>query len=210
MQSQGGQEVASEETASGEDVPDIVDEILAELESGKMGREGATNESGAYEVPTVEKLSGREDIEEVIAKLEDKLANLTAEDEHLKLELVALIETLKKELERRQYQEEGKVIAKLYKVTRETEEETVKLMEMIEKAMDITTECTSIADEVENEDVKKRLTDKLNELNDILFNAINHLQFQDITRQKIERVIVALKKLNDYLNEWFGTDFIGD
>ena len=206
-EAQGGE--ASEE-ASDEEAPDIVDQILAELESGKMGAEGATNESGAYEVPTADKLTSRDDVEDIIRRLEERLENLTAEDEHLRVELIALIETLKKQIESKKQEEEKQVIAKLYRVTRETEEETVKLMEMIEKAMDITTECMGIADEVENQEVKDKLNGKLNELNDLLFSAINHLQFQDITRQKIERVIVALKKLNDYLNEWFGTDFIGD
>ncbi len=205
----GSQE--EEPQAGEEDVPDIVDQILAELESGKMGAEGATNEAGAYEVPTAEKLAERDDVGEIIKKLEERLAQLTDEDEDLKVELIAMIESLKAQLEKqRKEREETRVIAKLYKVTRETEEETVKLMEILEKAMDLTGECVNIADEFPDSEAKTKLIDKLNEINDTLFTAINHLQFQDITRQKIERIIAALKKLNDYLNEWFGTDFIGD
>ncbi len=215
QQQQEAQQDSEDETVTtdetGESEPDIVDQILAELESGKMGAESATNEEGAYEVPTAEKLMERDDVADIIKKLEERLESLGEEDESLKVELIALIESLKAQLEaQKKEKEEKRVIAKLYKVTRETEEETVKLMEILEQAMDKATECMGIVEEVENEEVKAKINEKLNEINDLLFSAINHLQFQDITRQKIERVIVALKKLNDYLNEWFGTDFIGD
>ncbi len=206
---EGTSQEESEDSGSGGE--DIVDQILAELESGKMGAAGATNEAGAYEVPTAKKLLEREDVSDIIQKLEERLASLSEEDESIKVELIALIETLKKQLEaQRKEKEETRVIAKLYKVTRETEEKTVELMEIIEKAMDIAGECLTIVEEVKDEEVKNKLTEKLNGINEVLFEAINHLQFQDITRQKIERIIAALKKLNDYLNEWFGTDFIGD
>ena len=199
---------ASEEVA--EDVPDIVDQILAELETGKMGSEEVDIE-GTYEVPTMNKLLERTDLDEIIQKLEEKLVTLSDEKSELKAELTALISAIKQQVAlQKKEKEETRVVAKLYKVTRETEEKTVKLMEMLEQAMNAATDCMSLTEQIQDQELKDKINEKLNEINDILFNAMNHLQFQDITRQKIERVIAALKKLNDYLNEWFGTDFIGD
>ncbi|BAT71627.1 two-component system, chemotaxis family, response regulator CheV [Thermosulfidibacter takaii ABI70S6] len=191
-------------------VTDIVDQILMELESGKMGSSELDTE-GSYEVPTAEKLLEREDLEEVIKKLEDKIKTLSEGDDSLKTELISLVDALKSHVKGRTGDStETRVVEKLYRVTRETEEKTYKLMDILDEAMNKTIECIQLAESLEASDLKEELVKKLNEINDTLFEAMNHLQFQDITRQKIERVIVALKKLNDYLNEWFGTDFIGD
>ena len=203
------EEKIKEDEADSEDKEDIVDKILSELEEGLMGKKGETD-LGSYTVPTAEDLKKREDLENIIEKLEKRLEEIPVSDEAYRLELMALIESLKSEIDKRKEREEGRVIEKLYKVTKETEEETVKLMERIEAAMDIVNECIEITNTMEKDEKVVELADKLNILSDMLFEAINQLQFQDITRQKIERVIVALKKLNDYLNEWFGTDFIGD
>ncbi len=48
---------------------------------------------------------------------------------------------------------------------------------------------------------------KVNSIRDDTFDAMDILQFQDITRQKIERVISVIKALHDYLNSWFASDY---
>ncbi len=48
---------------------------------------------------------------------------------------------------------------------------------------------------------------KVNSIRDNTFDAMDILQFQDITRQKIERVISVIKALHDYLNNWFASDY---
>ncbi|MBB5021384.1 protein phosphatase CheZ [Desulfurispira natronophila] len=40
---------------------------------------------------------------------------------------------------------------------------------------------------------------------DDIFVAMDLLQFQDISRQKIEKVIAVIRALNSYLNTWFGS-----
>jgi len=35
---------------------------------------------------------------------------------------------------------------------------------------------------------------------------VDILQFQDINRQKVERVISVIKALHDYLDNWFASD----
>ena len=56
----------------------------------------------------------------------------------------------------------------------------------------------NILDEIEN---------KVNSVRDNTFEAMEILQFQDITRQKIERVISVIQALRDYLNNWFASSY---
>ena len=51
------------------------------------------------------------------------------------------------------------------------------------------------------------IEEKINIVRDNTFEAMDILQFQDITRQKIERVIAVIKALHDYLNSWFASSF---
>lgn len=50
-----------------------------------------------------------------------------------------------------------------------------------------------------------QLRDRAYEAQDEVFVAMDLLQFQDISRQKIEKVISVIRALNDYLNTWFGS-----
>jgi chemotaxis regulatin CheY-phosphate phosphatase CheZ len=59
------------------------------------------------------------------------------------------------------------------------------------------------------EDVRSNTSDinnKLNDINNQIFNAMDLMQFHDINRQKIERVMAVIKKLSTYLNGLFEDD----
>jgi len=43
------------------------------------------------------------------------------------------------------------------------------------------------------------------ELKNYIFDSMDLLQFQDITRQKIEKVISVIQALHEYLNNWFAS-----
>ncbi|MGC9257276.1 hypothetical protein [Desulfurella sp.] len=43
------------------------------------------------------------------------------------------------------------------------------------------------------------------ELKNYIFESMDLLQFQDITRQKIEKVISVIQALHEYLNNWFAS-----
>ncbi len=59
----------------------------------------------------------------------------------------------------------------------------------------------SITSEIEN---------SISAIRSNIFNAMDTLQFQDITRQKIERVIGVIKALQEYLNSWFDSSSYDD
>jgi len=50
------------------------------------------------------------------------------------------------------------------------------------------------------------ISDKINEENNQIFNAMDLMQFHDINRQKIERVMAVIRKLSTYLNGIFEDD----
>ncbi|WP_027389855.1 hypothetical protein [Chrysiogenes arsenatis] len=52
----------------------------------------------------------------------------------------------------------------------------------------------------------QKIKDIAYECQDEIFVAMDLLQFQDISRQKIEKVIAVIRALNNYLNTWFGTE----
>ncbi len=56
-------------------------------------------------------------------------------------------------------------------------------------------------------DITKDIENSVSVIRDSVFDAMDTLQFQDITRQKIERVISVIKALHDYLNMWFDSSY---
>jgi len=59
---------------------------------------------------------------------------------------------------------------------------------------------------IELTDVSKNLSDKIDGENNKVFEAMELMQYHDINRQKIERVMAVIKKLNMYLNGIFEDD----
>ncbi len=55
-----------------------------------------------------------------------------------------------------------------------------------------------IVDDIEN---------SVSVIRDNTFDAMDILQFQDITRQKIERVMSVIRALHEYLNNWFSSSY---
>jgi len=56
-------------------------------------------------------------------------------------------------------------------------------------------------------DITKDIENSVSVIRENVFDAMDTLQFQDITRQKIERVISVIKALHDYLNMWFDSSY---
>ncbi len=55
-------------------------------------------------------------------------------------------------------------------------------------------------------DASKQIDEKINGENNKIFEAMELMQYHDINRQKIERVMSVIKKLNSYLNGIFEDD----
>lgn len=205
-------EVGKMEEKRENNLDDILSEILKEVESGKMGSQTEDTAPPTYEVPTESVLKrSYGDLLELLSKLKGMVGEVSPDDVEKSMVLKSLIDEIEKEIKRREKKDDGKVIQKLYKVTKESEEHGTKLMSKLESLLDLVLECQGLVEEAKVDPGKlELLSSKLNLMNDLVFETMSDMQYQDVLRQKIERVIVALKRLNDYLNEWFGTDFIGE
>ncbi len=179
------------------DHQDLVEQLMKELQE-RQEQGNVLDQDGAY-VPmgATPPTSAEPEEDPLIQKLEEYLTTLEVGGEKAE-EIRKIIAQLKKD---RGPKKASRVVERLYSVTRETEEKTGEVMDKIDEAMQRVTSITELLDQQKVEEAKEALA----ELEGVLFDAISLLQFQDITRQKIERVIRALQNLNEYLNEWFGT-----
>ena len=111
----------------------------------------------------------------------------------------------------------GRVIGQLSNVTEDSELGTNMVMNYLENIMTITAKFKTFLDEFvmkKNDDpatadvdeIVSYSQDTLFLIEDLLFNAMDAFQFQDINRQKLMKVMYTLGKLNKYLNDLLGSD----
>ncbi|MFC1855796.1 hypothetical protein ACFL2A_04580 [Thermodesulfobacteriota bacterium] len=110
----------------------------------------------------------------------------------------------------------NKIIDRLDDVTIKSEEEATKIVESIDEIVTLlggidkfTKEIKGLldGDKLGKEEIGM-LVDKINSTNndaqDKLFNAMNLLQYQDVLRQKIEKIAASLSVFYEYLGEFLG------
>ena len=66
------------------------------------------------------------------------------------------------------------------------------------------------ATSIKIEEVIKKSNGFISLINDIVFEAMDAFQFQDISKQKLMKVIHTLAKLNEYLNELLGSEMFNE
>ena len=110
---------------------------------------------------------------------------------------------------------DGVVMGQLSTVSKEAEAGTNMVMNFLENALVVNEKQKKNINELiakeENElsikDFKnfvKNSNDSILLIDDLIFNAMDAFQFQDINRQKLDKVMHTLAKLNEYLNELLG------
>ncbi len=119
--------------------------------------------------------------------------------------------------------EEHKIVSQLDEVTKESEEKATELFDImndlssdvmwiLEKTENITKNINMIKEKNNDEinpyilDIEEDISEMdslLNHANNIVFAGMSLMQYQDINRQKIERVVNVLRSLIKYLNLLF-------
>lgn len=109
---------------------------------------------------------------------------------------------------------EGQVISELDAVTAVTERETNKVMDQLDlisqlvgKQQKLITEVMQqpgAQDKAVQEAIREIMTSG-KEIQDKVFEAMDLMQFQDITRQKLERIVYHLRQIHDYIVDLLGT-----
>ncbi len=110
--------------------------------------------------------------------------------------------------------EEGHVISEIDAVTAVTERETNKVMDQLDLISQLVgrqqTLITEIMKHPASQDPKiqegiHQVMTAAKEVQDKVFEAMDLMQFQDITRQKLERIVFHLRQIHDYIVELLGT-----
>ena len=114
---------------------------------------------------------------------------------------------------------EGRVISEIDAVTAVTERETNKVMDQLDvigqlvgRQRDLITDVMKHpgAQEANVQEALHKVMSSGKEIQDKVFEAMDLMQFQDITRQKLERIVHHLRQIHDYIVELLGTGLKSD
>ncbi len=101
----------------------------------------------------------------------------------------------------------GKVIGQLHNITDQTEQGSTEALSAVEAALAGVDTALQELQKVKAQgslDGIPAVEVKLQEVTDTLFSCMAAFQFQDITTQKLQKVMTVLAQLNDYLNDLLG------
>jgi len=112
--------------------------------------------------------------------------------------------------------QQARLITEIGSVTSVTERETNKVMDkldmisqLLDRQKDIVTGMMG-RDETQNpviQDSIHQIMSASSEIQNKIYEAMDLMQFQDITRQKLERIIHHLRQIHDYIVDLLGTGF---
>ncbi len=109
---------------------------------------------------------------------------------------------------------DGQVISELDAVTAVTERETNKVMDQLDTISRLVGRQQELITQVMKHEgaqvpaVQEAIRDIMasgKEVQDKVFEAMDLMQFQDITRQKLERIVFHLRQIHDYIVDLLGT-----
>jgi chemotaxis regulatin CheY-phosphate phosphatase CheZ len=113
----------------------------------------------------------------------------------------------------------GHVISELDTVTAVTERESNKVMDQLDQISQQVSRQQQLITEMMRHDgaqspgVQQAIHEVMSaskEIQDKVFEAMDLMQFQDITRQKLERIVHHLRQIHDYIVDLLGTGLKSD
>jgi hypothetical protein len=109
---------------------------------------------------------------------------------------------------------QGHVISELDAVTAVTERETNKVMDQLDLISSLVSKQQNLITDVmrhpgaQDAGVQAAISQVMSagkDIQDKVYEAMDLMQFQDITRQKLERIVYHLRQIHDYIVELLGT-----
>jgi chemotaxis regulatin CheY-phosphate phosphatase CheZ len=113
----------------------------------------------------------------------------------------------------------GHVISELDTVTSVTERESNKIMDQLDQISSLVSRQQQLVTDImghegaQSPGVQKAVHEVMSaskEIQDKVFEAMDLMQFQDITRQKLERIVHHLRQIHDYIVDLLGTGLKSD
>lgn len=114
---------------------------------------------------------------------------------------------------------QGHVISELDAVTAVTERETNKVMDQLDLISSLVAKQQGLITEVmqhagaQDPSVQAAISQVMSagkDIQDKVYEAMDLMQFQDITRQKLERIVYHLRQIHDYIVDLLGTGLKSD
>ena len=111
------------------------------------------------------------------------------------------------------------MISELDTVTSVTERESNKVMDQLDQISRLVSRQQQLITEMmrhegaQSQGVQKAIHEVMSagkEIQDKVFEVMDLMQFQDITRQKLERIVHHLRQIHDYIAELLGTGLKSD
>jgi len=104
--------------------------------------------------------------------------------------------------------EDLKLVSQLDLVTKETEENATAVFDILYDISNDLSNMGEVINKIKQKDISseeglEEVEDLLNHSNNVLFEGMSLMQYQDISRQKIERVVNVMRSLIKYLNLLF-------
>lgn len=113
----------------------------------------------------------------------------------------------------------GHVISELDTVTSVTERESNKVMDQLDMIGQLVSRQQALITEImrheeaQSPGIQSAIREVMSagkEIQDKVFEAMDLMQFQDITRQKLERIVHHLRQIHDYIVDLLGTGLKSD
>jgi uncharacterized coiled-coil protein SlyX len=110
--------------------------------------------------------------------------------------------------------DQGHVISELDAVTAVTERETNKVMDQLDLISSLVAKQQNLITDVmahpaaQDPSVQAAISQVMSagkDIQDKVYEAMDLMQFQDITRQKLERIVYHLRQIHDYIVDLLGT-----
>jgi len=128
-----------------------------------------------------------------------------------------IVENLTASNNKTQEKKKGEVMGQLSRVSEEAEEGTTLVMNYLENMLNVATKQKQYVAKLDEglktgtfnkttEEIVDYFKDSSFLIEDLIFNAMDAFQFQDINRQKLMKVMHTLSQLNNYLNDLLGYD----
>ena len=113
---------------------------------------------------------------------------------------------------------DNKVINQLDEVTRDSEQKASEIFEMLESVSENSQQILSCVEDLNKyaqehqindssfHELLNKIAEYSNSSEDNILNIMDKMQYQDIHRQKIERVINIMRALSNYMNSLFSSE----
>lgn len=196
---------------------DNIDDLLASIdgmeEDSEEPKEESTDISASFDSNDISDLNVDKEIEEIDDKINSGVFPLPAEDDTKVVNQLSQVANDSEEKATKIFDVlsnildyNGDIQNDIKAISDFNEEQVAMLTSLSQKFPNIDAFNQNLTKAKEMSEYISNVNDKINDGNTEIFQAMELMQYHDINRQKIERVMSVIRKLSTYLNNLFEED----